>query len=190
MVPSAANLQAIRDMLERSRSDRARTGDIYVAWALLVAIALAAHAALDAAGWSAPWAVWFALMPLGVAYAGYRGRQEAGRAVTYASRVEGKVWLWAGVVVAALCIAGLGSKTLPPGAITPVVCGVVAVAMAVSGELYQSRVLAGSAALFLAVSVVGMFVPWHVQFGLMGAALLGGYVVPGITMMRAARGDG
>lgn len=187
---AAAHIQAIRAMVDRSRSDRARTGDIYVAWGVIVGLALLLHAGLDLYGSATPWIAWPVLAPIGMGYAAWRGRQEAGQAITYASRVEARLWMIVGLVLLVLCIGGPMSGTLPLRAITPVVSGVIAVGLGTSSELYRYRPLGYAGTFFVVVALVSLYLPWQAQFALMGVALLLGYVVPGVMMTRAARADG
>ncbi|MEN0060763.1 MAG: hypothetical protein AAGA48_01370 [Myxococcota bacterium] len=185
---AASHLAAIREMVERSRHDRIRTGDIYVVWAVVVIAALLGQVMLDRWGFSQPWMAWFMTTPAAVAYSIFRGRQQANRVFTYANRVEARTWLFTGLAMGALAFGGPASGMLPPAAIVPILCSILAVALATAGALYRYRPVTGSAVLFLIAGIMSWFLTWQLQFALFAVVLLLGYVVPGIWMMRAARG--
>lgn len=192
MTPEEATrqLRAIHEMVQQSRTDRARTGDIYVAWGLVAVLGIAGQLGLDLAGSTLDWAAWLVVIPVGMGYSIWRGREEAGRRVTWASRVEARVWQLAMLAIGIACAAGRLSDALPLAAITSIVMAIVGLAVGTSAELYRARSLYLASAVFFAVAAVAPFLEWRSQLGLMGGALVVGYIVPGVIMMRAVRADG
>lgn len=184
---AAEHVAALRAMVEQSRHARIRTGDLYLVWGGVVIAAMLGQVVLDALGVASPWIVWFGLTPFGVTYAVIRGRSEAAKVVTYASRVEGQAWLFVGLAMASLVAGGAGSGMLAPRAIVPIIAAMVAVALGTAAALYRAAPLVGSAVIFLVTSTVSWFLAWQVQFAAFAGALLFGYVVPGVWMMRASR---
>jgi hypothetical protein len=179
---AAAHVAQIREVVARSRAERAQGGDIYLVWGLVVIAADLVTLAVEHG-----WVAWALLTPFGAAYAAWSGSRREAAVRTFGGRVEARLWIasglgWGAILIAA-AVAGLMSIAL----IVPMVCGAVAVAMLTSGALFDSRLLTASGLLFVAVGVVGTALPLVPQHLLFDLAILLTYVAP--PLVGWLRGD-
>ena len=187
------HLAAIRRVIDRSQAERARSGDIYVVWGLVLLAADAIHLALDANGIHEGWLAWPIGSIFASAYATIVTRRRNQRVRTFGARIEATLWMAIGYATAVLTLGGMSSGQLQMELIGPIVCCMVSVAMITSAALFESPLMRASGVMFLALAVGCFLLPtWQSQYVLFGAGLLLGYVLPGLWWMREARraGDG
>jgi hypothetical protein len=180
-------LALIHDVVDRSRRERAASGDIYVVWGAVVCFCLAATVLGDWLGWSAGWIAWPLLMPFASGYSVWSGRRNAMQVGTFVGRVEGHLWGAITVALVIVVFGGLSTGALALTAAIPVVSAIAGVGMVASGALYRSPLMTWPGWMFIGVSAVCLPLPWQVQYGVFGVAIAVGYIVPGVLMMRASR---
>jgi len=181
------HLVAIREVVDRAREERVRHSDMFVVWGIVLVCCTMATLAGDAVGW--PWG-WVTYPVLGSIAAGWTAWTAWGRGLrhdTYGGRIEGTAWASVVVGLVVLLLGGLTSGVLPLEAITPIVSVLAGVALTVAGAIYRTWVLAGSGWAFIGLALPCFFLPWQAQYALFAVALVFGYVVPGLVLMRRER---
>jgi hypothetical protein len=182
----AAHLAQIRDVIARSRAERARSGDIYLVWGIVIIVADLSTMMGDLLGFPG-WIAYPALTPIGAIYAGVSASRRSRTWSSFGSRVEGRLWIMVTLAGGALTIGGLGAGLFPLEAIVPLVCAVVGVAIGTCGALFDSRAMTLSGVMFVVVSAVGAFFPGVIQHLLFIGAMLAGYIGPAVAMLRDER---
>lgn len=192
MTPEEAreNLAVIRDVVDRSREERNRGGDIYVAWGVVLVLCTALTLGGNAVDVNWGWVSYPILGTLTAVWTGWTARSRGLSRVTYGTRIEGTLWSATGAALFAVLTGGLASGALPLGAVIPMVLAVVGVAQTTSGTIYKSRVLGWSGIGFLVLSPFCFAFDWQTQYALFGVAMVLGYVVPGVILMREERTAG
>jgi hypothetical protein len=173
---AAAHVAHIREVVARSRAERAEGGDIYVVWGLVVIAADLVTLAFEHG-----WVAWPLLTPIGWAYAAWSGSRREAAVRTFGGRVEARLWIASGLGWGAVLVSSAVAGLLSVELIVPLVCGAVAVAMLTSGTLFASRFLTGSGLVFAAVGTVGPWLPVVPQHLLFDAAILLTYVAPQVV---------
>jgi hypothetical protein len=180
---AAEHLAQIRQVIARSRAERARSGDIYLFWAIVIVAADASTLAGDLYGFPG-WLAYPLGVPIGVVYAALSSIRRQRTWSSFGSRVEGRLWAMTTAAMVALSIGGFGTGLLNPRAIVPLVCAVVGIAIGTSGALFDSRARTLAGGMFVTVAAVGWFVSPVTQHLLFIAAMIAGYVVPALAMLR------
>lgn len=185
---AARNLATIREVIDRSRAERARSGDIYLVYGVVVvladAITVGSGALLD---WQYGWLAFPILAPVAVAYAAIVSRRRSLEMSTFGFRIEGRLWMFTSLAFGAVFAAGAWDGLLGLRAIVPLICAAIGVAMGTSGALFASRGMTASGLMFVAVAGGSCLLPLTAQHLLFMAAVLAGYVVPGALWLRDER---
>jgi hypothetical protein len=181
------HLAAIRRVIDRSRAERARSGDLYVVWGTVLVAADVFHLALDARGIPWGWVAWPISSIVGGTYAAIVIRRREQLVRTFGSRIEGALWMSMGAAMTLLIFGGLSSGAMRIELVGPLICSMVAVAMITSATLFDSPLMRASGVLFLVIAVGSFLVPWQAQYALFGVGLLFGYILPGLWWMREDR---
>lgn len=186
MTPEEAqqHLQVIRQVVERARVERMAGAHIYVAWGAVIVVCIALTLGADAAGWPWGWVSFPLLGSLTGAWTAYEGRRAGLRRDTYGGRIEATLWFSAGTAIAVVLAGGLGSGTLPLEAVIPVISALTGAALCTSGTVFGQRLLTWSGVGFLLLVGPCFWLDWRTQYGLFGVAMLLGYVLPGVLLLR------
>ena len=192
MTPEEAqeHLATIRRVVDRSRAERARSGDIYVVWGVIVVLcdALTLGAAWMDVDYG--WVSWPILGVAGAVWTAYTAYTRDLSRKTYGTRVEGAVWQATGVAIFLLLTGGMTSGALPLTAIVPLVSALVAVAMVTSGAVYSTPLLTWSGWGMMATAAITLPLDWMAQYAIYGVAMVAFYIVPGVRLMRSERDAG
>jgi hypothetical protein len=173
---AAAHVAQIREVVARSRAERAQGGDIYLVYGLVVIAADLVTIAHERG-----WLAWPLLMPVAGAYAAWSASRREAAVRTFGGRVEARLWIASGLGWGAVLVSSALAGLLSVELIVPLVCGAVAVGMLTSGTLFDSRLLAASGLLFVAVGAVGAWLPIVPQHLVFDAAVLLTYVGPAVV---------
>lgn len=182
-------IELIQRMVDQSRQVRAQTGHIYLG----AGVAFLLAALVDGIGyvwWDPAWS-WLG-WPIAGAFAGLysavAGPRQAKRQprLSYAPRIEGVTWLTASVVIWTYVILGLIQAGEPPALMFPVTGLMVTLPLAVSGALYRYWPLTAGAVVFFVVAVATAFMGDVAQRLGFALAMLLGYVLPGLAILRGA----
>jgi hypothetical protein len=181
------HLAQIRQVIARSKAERARSGDIYLVWGLIIVLAEAATLAGEHLGFPWGWLCFPVGLPVGVLYAAWASRRRELDWSTFGARVEGQTWMFATAAMTVLFTAGFASGLLDLRAIVPLVCSVVGLAMGSSGALFDSRMFTLSGSMFIAVAGISCFLPMTSQHLLFMAAMVLGYLGPALVLLWGER---
>ena len=186
------DIDTIRRMIESSRRDRASSGDIYVAWGVIVLLGTLLETLGMHLQWTRPWLVWLILGTLGGVYSGVVGhrRAAAAKVLTYASKVEGHAWLMCGISIIAVAFVGGATGAIPHQLITPLISLLIAVAIGVSGAVYENTALRAAGFGFAAVGIASLFLERPAPQILFAAMIVVGYILPGVAMNRSQEPEG
>jgi len=80
-------------MVEHSRARKAQSGDIYISWGVLVSVGLFIMAIGAVSGYHQGWIVMPIISVIGVAYASWSSKRKELLTQSWASAVEGRLWL-------------------------------------------------------------------------------------------------
>lgn len=192
MTPEEARdqLAVIRDVIARARVERSASGAIYVAWGVVLVVCIAATLGADLAGWPYGWVSFPVLCTLTGIWTGFYARSRGLKRDTYAGRVEGTVYAAVGAAIFVLVFVGLATGALPLAVVIPVVSALTGVAVTTSGALFEHRLLKLSGAAFLLLPIPALFLEWRLQYAVFAVALVLGYIVPGVILMKQERDAG
>lgn len=185
---AARNLALIREVIERSRAERARSGDIYLVWGLAILVSDAITIGAQVlAGFPHGWVAFLVLTPLAAIYATAVGWRRSLRLSTFGSRVEGQLWTFSLLSMTAVLGGGAAAGEIGLQHIVPLVSSVLGVAHGTAGALFGSRLATGSGLAFVAVAGASFFLSVPAQHALFLAAMVVGYVVPGVRWIVEER---
>lgn len=182
-----AQLSQIRRVMHRARAERVQGGGIYVVWGVVIVVCILCTLAGDVAGWPWGWVSFPVLCTLAGVWTGIRARGLGLQRTTYGGRVEATLWGAVSLGLLMLLGGGLATDVLPLEAVVPIVASLTGVALMASGTLFGERLLTGSGVGFVLMAGPCFALPWQVQYGLLAVALVLGYIVPGVILMRRER---
>ena len=181
-----ANVDLIRRMVDQSRQVRAQTGHIYLWVGILFLIAALVDVLVPG---SLSWVGWPSAGVLSLGYAVWAGRRQAhGQGhLGYAPQVEGVAWTISSVIIGAYIGLSFVVEGGLPRLMFPLISLMVAIPLTVSSALYRHWPLAAGAAVFVLVGVITAFMGDLGQRLGFSLAMLLGYVLPGVAMMKQTR---
>ncbi len=178
------HLAIIAEVVQRSRVERAKSGDIYVVWGVVTVICVVATLLSDYYDVLWGFLSWPVLCTVAAGWTATVARRRSLKRETYGTRIEGAAWLSAGAAMFVLVFGGLATQTLEISAIIPVVCCCIGSAMATSGSVYRSTMLKVASGLFFVTAAVCLFLAWQVQYMTFAVVMVLGYIWPGVVLMR------
>jgi hypothetical protein len=182
-----AQLGRIREVMDRARAERVRGGDIYVAWGVVIVLCILATLGADAAGWPWGWVSFPVLCTLTGIWTGVRSRALGLQRMSYGGKIEASLWGAVSLGLVALLGGGLATGVLALEAVVPVVTVLTGAAVLVSGTAFGERMLQVSGAGFVLLAAPCFLLPWRTQYALFAVALVVGYIVPGVILVRRER---
>lgn len=186
MTPDEArtHLASIREVIARSKVERARSGDIYLVWGVLLVAADLCSLALPMG-----WIAFPIVSPIGAVYSVWSGMRSHQGVRTYGGRIEARLWIATGVACGGALVSAAVAGLVPLLLLVPLICAAAAVGMAVSGVVFDERRFDASAALFAAVAIAGPWMPLAPQHLAFDAVILVTYVLPAALGWRRAPGE-
>jgi hypothetical protein len=182
-----SQLASIREVVDRARAERVRNGDIYVVWGVVLVLCIALTLLADALGQEYGWVAFPVLCTAAAAWSAWTARARGMRRATYGARIEGTMWASVGAAMFVLVFGGLASGALPLEAVVPIVLVMAGVGLFTAGAIYQEALLRWPGVAFGLTALPCMLLPWRAQYVVFGLALIAGYIVPGVLLMRKER---
>ena len=185
-----AHLASIREVVDRAREERMQNSDIFVFWGVILVLCAVATLTGDALGWPWGWVSYPVACTLGGIWTGWVAFKRGLTRDTYGGRIEGALWGAVGLAMTVFLFGGLTSEVLPLEAVTPAISCLAGVALTTSGTVFKTPLLTYSGLAFILLSGPCFFLTWQAQYAVFAVALVFGYIIPGLILMRRERATG
>lgn len=181
------NLNVIKSMIEKTKTDAAETGSIFILWGWLVIVAsvmtyfFVYKEWFDRIGY-----IWFALMGLGVLVTIFfiNKNIKRERVQTYSHLALSNLWFACGISFFIIAWLGLPLKVIPFKSLYIIMSVIAGVGLFTTGGILEWKMLRISGIIWWVAAIVMMFMHWHLHTLIFAIAIIPGYLIPGYALNK------
>jgi len=181
------NLNVIKLMIEKTKTDAADSGLILILWGWLVMAASALTYFFVYNEWyNKIGFIWFILMGFGVIGTIFqiKKQKKRERVKTYSEQALSHLWFACGIAFFIVAWLGLPLKVIPIESLNIIMAVIAGIGLFVTGGIVEWNMLRISGIIWWVVAIVMMFTHWHFHTLIFAIAIIPGYLVPGYVLNR------
>jgi len=181
------NLDVIKSMIEKTKTDVAESGSIFILWGWLVLVASALtyyfvyREWYDKIGY-----VWFVLMGLGVICTIFivKRRIKRERVQTYSQQALAHLWFACGISFCIVAWLGLSLKVVPLESLNIIMAVIAGIGLFTTGGILDWNLLKIGGIIWWVAAIIMMFTHWYFHTLIFAIVIIPGYLLPGYALKK------
>ncbi|MBU0529524.1 hypothetical protein KKF86_07200 [bacterium] len=181
------NLNVIKSMIEKTKTNTAESGSIFILWGWLVITAsvltyfFVCKEWFDRIGY-----IWFLLMGFGVVATILLVNRHVNRkrVKTYSQLALSNLWFACGISFFIIAWIGLPLKVIPFESLYIIMAVIAGVGLFATSGILDWNMLRVSGTLWWVAAIVMMFIHWHFHTLIFALATIPGYLIPGYALNK------
>ena len=181
------NLNVIKSMIEKTKTDVSKSGTIFILWGWLVIVASILTYYFVYMEWFEKIGyIWFILMGLGAVGTVFLVRKQIKqeRVQTYSSLALSHLWFASGISFFIIAWLGLPLKVVSFESLNIIIAVIAGVGLFTTGGILDWNMFRISGVIWWVTAIIMMFVPWHLHTLIFAIAIIPGYLIPGYALNK------
>ena len=179
------NLNVIKSMIEKTKTDAADSGSIFILWGWLIIVASILNYIFVYKEWyDKIGLIWFVLMSLGVIGTIYILKKITKRekVKSYSGVALANLWFSCGVSFVIVARLGIPLKVIPLESLNIIMAVIAGIGLFTTGGILDWNMLRIGGIIWWVAAIIMMFIHWHFHTLIFAIAIIPGYLVPGYAL--------
>ena len=181
------NLNVIKSMIEKTKTDAAESGSIFILWGwLVIAATILTYFFVYNEWYDRIGYIWFILMSLGVIGMIYLVKKGTKRekVKSYSSVALANLWISCGVSFLIVSFLGIPLKVVPLESLSIIMATIAGIGLFTTGGILEWNVLRIGGILWWVAAIIMMFTHWYFHTLIFAIAIIPGYLIPGYALNK------
>ena len=181
------NLNVIKSMIEKTKTDAADSGSIFILWGwLVIAATILTYFFVYKEWFDHIGYIWFVLMGLGAIGTIYLLKKITKRekVKSYSSSALANLWFSCGASFFIVAWLGVPLGVIPLELLNIIMAAITGIGLFTTGGILDWNMLRIGGIILWVAAIIMMFVPWNFHVLIFATALIPGYLVPGYALNR------
>lgn len=181
------NLNVIKSMIEKTRTDAEESGSIFILWGwLVIAATILTYFFVYKEWFDRIGYIWFILMSLGVIGMIYivKKRTKKEKVKSYSSVALANLWISCGVSFLIISFLGIPLKVVPLESLNIIMAVIAGIGLFTTGGILEWNMLRIGGLIWWVAAIIMMFTHWYFHTLIFAIAIIPGYLVPGYALNR------
>lgn len=181
------NLNVIKSMIEKTKTDAADSGSIFILWGwLVIAATILTYFFVYKEWFDRIGYIWFVLMSLGVIGTIFLVKKISKRekVKSYSSVVLANLWISCGVSFLIVSFLGIPLKVVPLESLNIIMAVIAGIGLFTTGGILEWNMLRIGGILWWVAAIIMMFTHWHFHALIFAIAIIPGYLLPGYALNK------
>ncbi len=181
------NLNVIKSMIEKTRTDAEESGSIFILWGwLVIAATILTYFFVYKEWFDRIGYIWFILMSLGVIGMIYivKKRTKKEKVKSYSSVALTNLWISCGVSFLIISFLGIPLKVVPLESLNIIMAVIAGIGLFTTGGILEWNMLRIGGLIWWVAAIIMMFTHWYFHTLIFAIAIIPGYLVPGYALNR------